>query len=43
LLDGHAGTSVPWPETHRQLLETAGPQPAELLVNGEPHPTLPME
>jgi 2-aminobenzoate-CoA ligase len=32
LLDRIGGAPQPWPEPLRRLLETAGPQPAELLV-----------
>jgi acyl-CoA thioesterase FadM len=35
LLDEIGGTPQPWPPEHRRLLETAGPQPPELLMQGE--------
>jgi YbgC/YbaW family acyl-CoA thioester hydrolase len=35
LLDRFLGTPVLWPEEFRRLLETAGPQPPELLVIGQ--------
>jgi YbgC/YbaW family acyl-CoA thioester hydrolase len=34
LLDRIGGTPQPWPDEYRRLLETAGPQPPELLVEG---------
>jgi 2-aminobenzoate-CoA ligase len=34
LLDGEGWTPTPWPESHRRLLMTAGPQRPELLVEG---------
>jgi acyl-CoA thioester hydrolase len=35
LLDRIGGTAQPWPDEYRRLLETAGAQPDELLVEGE--------
>ena len=34
LLDRIGGSPVEWPEEHRRLLQTAGPQRPELLVDG---------
>jgi YbgC/YbaW family acyl-CoA thioester hydrolase len=34
LLDRIGGTPQPWPDEHRRLLQTAGPQAPELLVDG---------
>ena len=34
LLDRIGGTGQPWPDEWRRLLETAGPQPPERLVQG---------
>jgi len=34
LLDRIGGTAQPWPDEYRRLLETAGPQPGERLVEG---------
>ena len=34
LLDRIGGTPQPWPDEYRRLLETAGPQPGERLVEG---------
>ena len=34
LLDGPDGRTVPWPETYRRLLLTAGPQAPERLTVG---------
>jgi 2-aminobenzoate-CoA ligase len=36
LLDRIGGKPQPWPEAQRRLLESAGTQPAELLVTGQP-------
>jgi 2-aminobenzoate-CoA ligase len=38
LLDRIGGAPVKWSDEHRGLLETAGPQPPELLVDGPSEP-----
>jgi acyl-CoA thioesterase FadM len=35
LLDRIGGTPQPWPDEYRRLLETAGPQSGERLVEGQ--------